>query len=1278
MKAKKWLSLLLVMALALPLMGPAAAIATTYDPSGLPVAPPVVSPQRPPDQQAPPAAESYASDPSLKAFVDKTEARTGDTLVFSAAMSGGAGKQSFALWVFRDGERVHTFHSGRKASWTYVPEYEGIYYGMAVGNDDTNKTQYKRTSEITVTLNDAEEAARQNSPLGMGGGGEDEAFNPYDIKHLLRIGPMNDISILETDSFSVRIPIEADAYFFEPGGGLSKHASITVEGAPQGEARAGYAARKSGNGRVSHEFFYEYLPFQAASLTEEQLVWEEEAAWNNEENAREKALQSWQERNGKTRPDDSGIWTSPLYANKQQRVFQITITAACKHPLTGDHSDTASFNLRILRDANRNGIADIEEPRQVLAFYEVPDVVMEEAPSDAPHLISVFPNIEIKAYYTKGNRAPPLRYQAEGMPQGITFEMISGEQFPVYRFRGTPVISNWLQGEAKRDFRMKVTAIDKAGNTGDMTLKLTVLRRSDSHLQPDIDLSIAPVPNLTLLAGQKTISPDVYISVLTNSSEPISMNLETGYIFWDDDKPEHPGYEPVGLGELTKTIYVDASHNWPQDYQILTNWYLVNQVSNISSKWGDTTFQVFPMRLTARQGDKIAFGQFSVTVLRDDTKNGKPDGQFYFNPVVNKHVIEDETLPPVQVSWVGPVEVSNLRIQVSPAVRGVRLNQDTKQIEFRPYISDWQEGETARKHLISILGEGGTEKHESSKAEWSEAYQAARSFTLTVYRRYEDYDRDFEQVASQTIDDGEKITPFIIRAKPGPVPMYIKSVTGYPLGVQKGPGGYYEGMVKISDWQENETQRVFEVVAKGAVQPNLGEEFTQFTRWQEMRFTITVMRIGLGSAPQEEIQEMEPDTQPLLEEIAGPEESPEQLPEETAEQPDVGEAPPEEAADLPPESSAEAPTPPEQAEQQQPPAQEVKEEEPSKHPGGKTGQPPAQPAEETALSEGDTQNLPVKLEDLTPESTRFTAGQKALPRLGILLPDDRKDALDVYQGIITSLLHAGYVPNDNLMILVVSAKGMEGKPAEEKAALLKKMGCQLVIAVGDQMSKSARKALGDLPLVAAGVDDPFAYHFVDRQGKARGAVTGVINTPLFENLLTLIGQMQPGAGQAGVFYNLESNQVKQRRAAMDAAGIGMLYGRISATSPFEPVMKKNLAEANLFVVDQSVNERAPDELQSLVTAAAQADKPVYGTSLRQVEAGFAAACTPDYQAVGYESGRLAALILGGQPIAELPFIQLEAYLIHTNPRTLDALGLQAPLLPPAGEQVSVQKTAPGQ
>ncbi|NLD51509.1 MAG: hypothetical protein GX650_01315 [Clostridiales bacterium] len=654
-----------------------------------------------------------------------------------------------------------------------------------------------------------------------------------------------------------------------------------------------------------------------------------------------------------------------------------------------------------------------------------------------------------------------------------------------------------------------------------------------------------------------------------------------------------------------------------------------------------------------------------------------PDGQFYFRPVVNKHVIEDETLPAVQVAWVGPEEIRNLRIEVSPTVRGVRLNQGTKQIEFRPHISDWQAGETARKHLITILGEGGRENHESGKAKWSEEYQAARSFTLTVYRRYEDYDRDFEQVANQMIDDGDKIKPFIIRAKSGPVPMYIKSVTGYPPGVQKGPGGYYEGMVKVTDWQENETQRVFEVVAKGAVPPNLGEEFTQFTRWQEMRFTITVKRTGLGSAPKDEtLQDVFdlPDIIPLLGDSFPPEEEPEQ----PAEQPDEGAATPEEAVEQPPVSPAEMPTPPGQTdEQEQPPAQETKHEESSKQQDGNTDQTPAQPAEERALSEGDAQNLPVKPEDLSPEGTRFTAEQKALPRLGILLPNEKMDALDVYQGILTSLLHAGYVPNENLMILLVSAKGMEGKPAEDKAALLKKMGCQLVIAVGEQMSKAARKALGDLPLVAAGVDDPLASYYVDRHGKARGAITGVINAPLFENLLTLIGQMQPGASQAAVLYILASDQVKQRRAALDAVGINMLYGKMLPTSPFDPMLNKYLAEADLFVVDQSVNERMPDELQSLVAVATLVGKPVYGTTLRQVEAGFAAVCMPDYLAIGYESGRLAALVLGGQPIAELPFTQLEAYLIQTNPRTLDALGLQAPVQTPVRELTSTEDVTPG-
>lgn len=1263
-----------------PKAAPTVAAPVTIKPPPVTIKPPPVTSKPAPVTPAPatstPVSEPAGKELQVQLYVDRQEARTGDTLKFTASASGGKGQIKFALWVFRNGEKIEYFSTSNRSVWEYVALYEGTYHAQVVGKDGAGSEKYKNSPEVTVTLNEEEQRAKDSSPLGMGGGdGEDDgAWNPGGVAKVMSIGPIPDVTIVETQRLEMEIPLEPDPYFYDQDGNMSVGSYLVTEGMPPSPIASlkSYYVRK----RPRLVFVYQHpteYPL-ANSLMENPFTEKLPTGGSNME-----GYDEWLEAQGEIRPGRTMLWSG----NETERVYHITLEAVCGHGQGNSHSESAGFTLRILRDSNRNGIADIEEGLQTsdLAFRAVPDVVMVDRPPDMP-VNSRFPRIIIEATHLEGPSSP-IKYRAEGMPKGIHFEQLRSGDYPTYRFSGAPQEIDWQWSEAKREYPMKVFAEDGTGNKAEMTLLLTVLRHSNAYGPLDGELSIEPIPNITLLEGQEGLSPEVPVSVLTNRFETIQMRLNAQLQLFHNMDQDNLLYQPVKLADITTMAltlpYSDVT--WQKGYHKETLWKIVNGLSNLSGKkWlKGLTFDTFPMELNATQGDKKAVQYFQVTVLRKGNTDQWPEGQFYFKPIADQHVFNGEPLKEsLSIIAVGPERVRGPFIRLVPFLRGIKVNEQEMRVEGRPSITDWRDGETFRKHLVTISGEGGKQTNkteEKYEIEFEQYYIGETSFYIYVYRRYSDYDRDFVQLPDQIVNDGEMITPFKPRAQDGPVPMYIKRISGCPPGVYRGYGGYYEGKVQITDWQEGEMQRSYEVIVNGAVLSGSENHF-QKTRWQEMRFTITVKRVGFGG---DTGQEEETGTTPGEEAGQPPALTGDTViqmpvpPEEEAEQPP---APPEEAAEQAQDSSGDSEASPQDAAVADAQAQE-------------TGQAPQQPgqdketppqAEDSTIGQDGQANAvvtdekeaplstPVTAEDFAPDSTRFTAAQKALPRLGILLMDDRADSLKTYQGIMTALVRAGYEPNENIVILVASAMGSTGGMVQQKAELLKKMGCGLVIAVNETMGKGAMKVLKDIPLVVAGVDDPLKAGMVDRNGKPRGLITGVINAPLFENLLSLAQKMQPEGQKAGFMYILESDPAKQRSSAIRAAGLEAVFGKMNKESSLLNSAKRLYQKVDFILLDQSLEQlRGKDDLMLMgLSSLEEGGKPVYGTTLAQVAAGCAAACIADHEAVGLEAGGLAVALLSGRDIASLPFTQLSESIIKVNRRTMDAFGLLDPF--PAQEE----------
>lgn len=122
-----------------PKAAPTVAAPVTIKPPPVTIKPPPVTSKPAPVTPAPatstPVSEPAGKELQVQLYVDRQEARTGDTLKFTASASGGKGQIKFALWVFRNGEKIEYFSTSNRSVWEYVALYEGTYHAQVVGKD---------------------------------------------------------------------------------------------------------------------------------------------------------------------------------------------------------------------------------------------------------------------------------------------------------------------------------------------------------------------------------------------------------------------------------------------------------------------------------------------------------------------------------------------------------------------------------------------------------------------------------------------------------------------------------------------------------------------------------------------------------------------------------------------------------------------------------------------------------------------------------------------------------------------------------------------------------------------------------------------------------------------------------------------------------------------------------------------------------------------------------------------------------------------------------------
>lgn len=262
---------------------------------------------------------------------------------------------------------------------------------------------------------------------------------------------------------------------------------------------------------------------------------------------------------------------------------------------------------------------------------------------------------------------------------------------------------------------------------------------------------------------------------------------------------------------------------------------------------------------------------------------------------------------------------------------------------------------------------------------------------------------------------------------------------------------------------------------------------------------------------------------------------------------------------------------------------------------------------------------------------------------------------EIRAGIEAGLKDQGFENGGNLKIDYENAQGsMEN--TQLIAQRFNTKDKQLVIAITTPSAQAAYQVIKETPVIFSAVTDPAGAGL---NGKG---MTGISDMTPIQKQLDLLKQLLPEAKTIGMVYNTgEQNSVVQVEMAEEMAkamGLEVISTGISSTNDLATALDQVLGQSDVFYahVDNSLASAFP----LLVSKADAAGKPIIGAVEKYVTDGALATDGIDNYQIGYQTGLMAAKILNGTDINQLPIETLEKTELIISKKVADRYQIAIP------------------
>ena len=267
------------------------------------------------------------------------------------------------------------------------------------------------------------------------------------------------------------------------------------------------------------------------------------------------------------------------------------------------------------------------------------------------------------------------------------------------------------------------------------------------------------------------------------------------------------------------------------------------------------------------------------------------------------------------------------------------------------------------------------------------------------------------------------------------------------------------------------------------------------------------------------------------------------------------------------------------------------------------------------------------------------------------------------EGFLQGLEEEGIKEGDNLKVEMKNAAADMATAGQISDSFVSDK-VDLICAIATPSAQSAYNAAMDagIPVIYTAVTDPVAAELASEDGTPAGEVTGTSDKLPVEEQLKMIREMLPQAKTIGIMYTTsEANSVSTIETYKEKVGeYGFELVEKGITNAAEIPQAVDLLVSEVDCISNMTDNTVVENLPILLEKATAKNIPVFGSEEEQVGNGCIASAGIDYIELGKKAGVMAARVLKGEDIKNIPYETLTESKITINTDAAEKIGVTIP------------------
>lgn len=285
------------------------------------------------------------------------------------------------------------------------------------------------------------------------------------------------------------------------------------------------------------------------------------------------------------------------------------------------------------------------------------------------------------------------------------------------------------------------------------------------------------------------------------------------------------------------------------------------------------------------------------------------------------------------------------------------------------------------------------------------------------------------------------------------------------------------------------------------------------------------------------------------------------------------------------------------------------------------------------------------------------SSEEKMTTIGIVQIVEHPSLDTIRESFIEGLKAEGYVEGQNIRIDYQNAQNDQ---SNLNAICKKFVGnkVDMIVAIATPSAQAAAAATTDIPIIFSAVTDPIAAGLVADGTKPEGNITGTSDAIPVDQVFELAKSLTPDVKTFGFLYTaseVNSKSVVDQAKAI-APEFGYAYEEMTITNTSELAQAASALVGKVDAIYTPIDNSIASAMPVLAEIGKTAGIPVYVGADSMVADGGYATVGINYEDLGVKTAQMAAEVLGGKPIAEVPVATLDNFQKIINKTTAEIIG----------------------